>query len=293
MSALRPPPHHESTEMPELPEVETVCRTLRTPLVGRSLRTALVTWPRTVEPLPADTFVDRVTGETVASISRRAKLIVTQLSSGAILTTHLRMTGKLLYSVAGGNGASEPERHLRVAFQLDNGDDLEFYDARKFGRMRLLSPDEWQAVSDSFGPEPLSPEFTAEVLYDRLQRTTRQLKPLLLDQAFVAGIGNIYADESLYLARIHPLKPASSISRRKAGDLHGHIVATLSRAIDNAGTTLRDYRSGLGEIGTNRASLNVYGAAPGTVCKRCGTRLKRLVVGQRGTTICPRCQRIR
>jgi len=278
--------------MPELPEVETVCRTLRGPLVGRRIDSALVTWPRTVDPLSPDDFVTAVNGSSVTSVHRRAKLIVMELSSDRILTTHLRMTGKLLYSAAGEFDAGEPERHLRVAFQLDNGDDLEFFDARKFGRMRLMTVPEWAKVSGEYGPEPLSSEFTADLFYDALQRTSRQIKPLLLDQSFLAGVGNIYADESLYLAKIHPRKAASSISHRKAGNLHAAIVKTLSQAIENAGTTLRDYRSALGVAGTNRSSLHVYGAPKGAVCKRCGTTLKRLVVGQRGTTICPRCQRL-
>ncbi len=279
--------------MPELPEVETVCRTLSGPLIGRRLDSALVTWPRTIEPLQPEDFISGVTGVSVERISRRAKLIVMGLSSGLILTTHLRMSGKLLYSLAGEDGPPEPERHLRVAFQLDNGDLLEFFDARKFGRMRLLTMPEWDQVSRAYGPEPLSPEFTIETFYDRLQRTNRQIKPLLLDQSFLAGVGNIYADESLYLAKIHPAKAASSISRRKAANLHAAIVNTLSLAIENAGTTLRDYRSALGDSGSNRSSLHVYGAPSGATCKRCGTTLKRMVVGQRGTTICPRCQRLR
>lgn len=279
--------------MPELPEVETVCRTLQEPLVGRAFTSAVVTWPRTVEPLPPGDFIARVTGTRVDGIDRRAKLIVMQLSSGEILTTHLRMTGKLLYSLAGSEATGEPERHLRVAYELDNGDLLEFFDARKFGRVRLLTCEEWHVMSASYGPEPLDPAFTPDEFYHRLNRTSRQIKPLLLDQTFLAGVGNIYADEALYLARIHPLKPASSISRRKAEDLHAAIVSTLQQAIDNAGTTLRDYRSALGGSGSNSRNLNVYGAPKGSLCRRCGSRLKRLVVAQRGTTICPRCQRLR
>ncbi len=279
--------------MPELPEVETVCRTLREPLVGRTISAAVVTWPRTVEPLDPGDFTARVSDATVDAIERRAKLIVARLSTGDTLTTHLRMTGKLLYTRHGATPPEEPERHLRIAYELDNLDMLEFFDARKFGRVRLHTAEEWDDVSASYGPEPLDPDFTSDWLYQRLRATTRQIKPLLLDQKFIAGIGNIYADEALFLARIHPLKPANTISRRKAEALHQAIVSVLSQAIANAGTTLRDYRSGSGAIGMNKPNLNVYGAPPGTPCPRCGARLKRLVVGQRGTTICPRCQRLR
>ena len=279
--------------MPELPEVETVCRTLEKPVVGRRLETAHVFWARTVEPENPGEFSSRIVGLQIDGISRRAKLIVMALSNGDVLTTHLRMTGKLLYTAEGDPPPDEPERHLRVAFELEGGGRLEFYDARKFGRMRLMAEDEWYIMSSEYGPEPLGAAFTPEQFYSKLRLTRRQIKPLLLDQRFLAGVGNIYADEALFKSRIHPQKAASSISRRKANLLHGAIRETLASAINNSGTTLRDYRSGSGDEGRNQRYLNVYGRPEGATCVRCGTRLKRLVVGQRGTTICPRCQRLR
>ena len=279
--------------MPELPEVETVCRTLSGTIVGNGLETAHVLWGRTVEPTDPTDFAYRVAGSNVLEITRRAKLIVMRLSTGDVLTTHLRMTGKLLYSAPATPPLEEPERHLRVAFELSDGGRLDFFDARKFGRMSLLTPAEWHEVSSNFGPEPLEAEFTPELFYEGLKSTRRQIKPLLLDQRFLAGVGNIYADEALFQARIHPQKPANSTSRRKAGLLHGAIVETLDSAVRNAGTTLRDYRSGTGDQGSNQHHLKVYGRPQGSSCVRCGTKLKRLVVGQRGTTICPRCQRLR
>ncbi|MEZ4523710.1 MAG: DNA-formamidopyrimidine glycosylase [Thermomicrobiales bacterium] len=278
--------------MPELPEVETVCRTLREPLVGRRIESVEVFWPRTVEPTPVAEFISEVPGNGITRVDRRAKLIVFELSGGGVLTTHLRMTGQLLYRPAEAVKAAGRGNHLRVTFELDNGARLDFIDTRKFGRIRLLSLEDWEARSAEFGPEPLEAEFDPETFYSMLRSVNRQIKPLLLDQTFIAGIGNIYADEALYAARIHPQKISSSISKKKARLLHDAIVDTLSSAIENAGTTFRDYRSGLGESGTNQSRLLVYGAAPGTECARCGTPLRRIVVGQRGSTICPRCQRL-
>ena len=279
--------------MPELPEVETVCRSLRGPLTGHTVTGVTINWERTVDPHDPIEFSKNLAGKRIERVFRRAKLIVFRLSDASVMTTHLRMTGKLLYVENGTCGSNEPAKHLRLAIQLDNGGRLAFYDARKFGRIRMYSARDWESLSASFGPEPLDPEFTSRHFYERLQATRRQIKPLLLDQTFLAGVGNIYADEALFRARIHPLTISSSISRRKSTDLHSAVVETLMIALGNQGTTLRDYRSGLGEEGSNQSSLLVYGAKPGTPCPRCGTTLKRLVIGQRGSTICPRCQRLR
>ncbi|CAN5737196.1 bifunctional DNA-formamidopyrimidine glycosylase/DNA-(apurinic or apyrimidinic site) lyase [soil metagenome] len=283
----------EENAMPELPEVETVCRTLRGPLSSRVLTGVRVDWPRTIEPVAIPEFASRLNGQRVRTVFRRAKLIVCRLSDDSVLATHLRMTGKLLYVTQDAGSIDEPSRHLRVRIELDNSDRLEFYDARKFGRMSLLTGAEWTARDAMFGPEPLEPEFTADVFFERLRSTRRQIKPLLLDQTFIAGIGNIYADEALYRARIHPLQISSTISRKKAASLHSAIVDTLTAALENRGTTIRDYRSAPGVSGSNQSNLLVYGARPGSRCGRCGAELKRLTVGQRSSTICPRCQRLR
>ena len=255
--------------MPELPEVETVCRSLRGPLSGRTVTGVTINWERTVDPHDSGEFSKNLAGKRIECVFRRAKLIVFRLSDASVMTTHLRMTGKLLYVESDGSSANEPASHLRLAIKLDNGGGLAFYDARKFGRIRMYSAPEWDSLSASFGPEPLNPEFTARQFYERLQATRRQIKPLLLDQTFIAGVGNIYADEALFRARIHPLTISSSISRRKSSDLHRAIVETLTIALGNQGTTLRDYRFGLGEQGSNQSSLLVYGAKPGTPCPRC------------------------
>jgi formamidopyrimidine-DNA glycosylase len=280
--------------MPELPEVETVCRTLTPHVVGKTIVSAEALWPRTVAPAEPGTFSSMLRGQRIERVHRRAKLIVFDLSGGAVLSTHLRMTGKLIIvDSPRAVDVGEPASHLRALLTLADRSELRFYDARKFGRMRIHSADEWLALAREYGLEPLDPAFTPSRFHQLIHSRNRQIKPLLLDQAVIAGIGNIYADEALFKARIHPLQPSSTISRRKSHALHAAIVETLECAIRRQGTTIRDYRTGNGETGTNQAALLVYGAPPGSPCPRCGTVLEKLIVGQRGTTICPRCQRLR
>lgn len=280
--------------MPELPEVETVCRTLAPEVIGQTFAAARVHWPRTVAPHEPAAFEAAIPGHQVLSVSRRAKLIVFELSNDLVLTTHLRMTGNLRYLAADAEPPTDLAKFLRLEFDFESGDALHFYDIRKFGRVRLYSATEWDAYqSTAFGPEPLDPALDGATFAALLRARRRQVKPLLLDQTFIAGIGNIYADESLYKSRIHPLQLASDISPRKARDLHAAIVETLQAAIANHGTTLRDYRTAFGDAGQNQRELLVYGAAKNAPCRRCGTTLRKIVVGQRGTTYCPRCQRLR
>ena len=279
--------------MPELPEVETVCRTLRRSICGLSIHDVTILWPNTIDPLPADVFRDRIIGERIESVGRRAKLIVFRLESSTILSVHLRMTGLLHHERASSACSSENQSHLRAAFQLNDGSRMAFYDARKFGRIRLYTSKDWRAASESFGPEPLDSSFTADKFHDMLRSRSRQLKPLLLDQRFIAGIGNIYADEALFRARLHPQKLSSTVSRRKSGNLHAALVEILTTAVENQGTTIRDYRPSRGATGQNQTMLRVYGAPDGAPCPRCGALLKKSQVGQRTTTYCPRCQRLR
>ncbi len=276
--------------MPELPEVESVCRSLDSLVSGRRIEDVKVYWPRTVEPLSVSAFEAAVAGQTVERIERRAKLILFHLSSRQILTIHLRMTGSLLWQSMNQPTDDASPHHLRVKFCLETGDELRFFDARKFGRMRLYHLPEWVQKSARYGPEPLDGSINRALFAKMLRSHNRQLKPLLLDQRFIAGIGNIYADEVLFKARIHPLQLSSTISTCKAGELFDAIVETLETAIEYNGTTFRDYRSALGEAGTNQTNLKVYGKPSGSPCPRCGTALDKLQVAQRGTTICPSCQ---
>jgi formamidopyrimidine-DNA glycosylase len=279
--------------MPELPEVETVVRTLRPLLVGRTITDFQLYWPRTLQATDAEEFRLRIAGETIVSIARRAKYIVLEVAGGERITVHLRMTGELLF-VASAFDQTPAHRlpYLRAKFELDGGASLLFFDTRKFGRVRPLTVEQWTVLDKALGIEPLSTEFTPAALRRILQDRKRQMKPLLLDQTVIAGLGNIYVDESLYLARVHPLQASDAVSRMKAGALHEAIVNVLQEAVTDRGTTLRDYRGGAGKEGEHQFRLHVYGSAAGRPCPRCGAGLQRIVVGQRGTVFCPRCQRM-
>jgi formamidopyrimidine-DNA glycosylase len=279
--------------MPELPEVETVVRTLRPSLVGRTLVGFELFWPRTLHGLDPDEFRQRTLGQSIVDVRRRAKFIVLEMVDGDRISVHLRMTGEPLFV---DSTLDQPPLHrapyLRARFELSDEASLLFYDTRKFGRIGLLSPADWELFDATLGVEPLSDAFTAAALRGILKTRTRQMKPLLLDQTVVAGLGNIYVDESLFLARINPLQPSQHVSRSKAAALHAAIVNVLREAVADNGTTLRDYRGGAGQIGEHQFKLQVYGSVAGHPCPRCGAGLERTVVGQRGTVFCPRCQRL-
>lgn len=277
--------------MPELPEVETVCRTLRPLVTDRTINSCTILWPRTVAPQDEGWFQEAVVGHVITSVERRAKFIVLQLQAGSVLTVHLRMTGELLYQPS---DQAPPDKarapYLRAEFGFDNDDRLLFYDTRKFGRIQLLDDSEWHDQDADLGVEPLSEEFTPALLRSMLRSRRRQLKPLLLDQTVIAGLGNIYVDEALFLARLNPLQLSHQVSARKAGHLHAAIVEVLTNAIHHRGTTLRDYRGGMGQRGENQSRLLIYGSKDGAPCPRCRRPVRHVFVGQRGTSYCPRCQ---
>lgn len=277
--------------MPELPEVETVCRTLAPVLIGRELATSEILWPRTLAHPDPGEFLRSIGGQTIIGVDRRGKLVLLRLESSATISVHLRMTGELLFRPAGAEPGDDARRtHLRAAFLFIDGSELLFYDTRKFGRISYLTPGQVEELDTALGIEPLSEAFTADWLAEALNQRKRQIKPLLLDQTFIAGLGNIYVDEALYIAGLHPLTRSDLVTGEQATGLRDAIVETLTGAINRRGTTLRDYRSGLGESGSNRPRLLIYGSKPGSPCGRCGAPLQRLVVGQRGSIFCPRCQ---
>ena len=273
--------------MPELPEVETIARALRTQLVSRVIDAADVLWERTVERPDVHTFCRGLIGAKAVDVDRRGKIIMVHLSNGRSLLTHLRMTGKLLILPRGVSPHRDP--YVRVRFQLDDQRWLVFSDTRKFGRMYLV--DDPQEVIGNLGPEPLARGFTPERLAEMLSGRRGRIKPLLLNQGFIAGLGNIYADEALWRSGIHPLRTANSLTREQVANLHAGIVSILSEAIEGGGTSLRDnqYRRPDGGGGAYQDLLAVYGRA-GSDCARCGGTLERLVVAQRGTHFCPLCQ---
>ncbi len=274
--------------MPELPEVETVCRTLSPLVTGRSIVAFEFNWTRTLGYPDPDRFGIGVLNIPIASVTRRAKYILLNLASGGAITVHLRMTGQLLHLAPGSNREHDP--YERAGFLLDDGAALSFSDIRKFGRISYVTANELERFSSALGTEPLSEAFNNDWLTRNFSTRKRQIKPLLLDQAFIAGLGNIYVDESLHIAGIHPLTPANLITQDQISRLHLAIVETLSGAISRQGTTLRNYRTGIGETGENQHHLEIYGSKAGTPCQRCGTPVERLTVGQRGTVFCPSCQ---
>ena len=273
--------------MPELPEVQTVVNDLlASGLIGRTFTDVVVRWPGSVAGLDPETFRRRLTGRRILHLERRAKWIVWVLDNQHKMLTHLRMTGRFHWSDP--RSAFGPHDH--VAFTLNVPCQLRYQDTRKFGRFYLPEND---AFLDRLGPEPLSRGFTARLLEHRLSKHRRQLKPLLLDQSFLAGLGNIYVDEALWDAGLHPTRSADGLNREAIRRLHRGIRKVLRRGLRNMGTTLgtgqTTFYSVAGHRGRNREALNVF-RRTGLPCPRCRAPIERLVVGQRSTHICPVCQ---
>lgn len=274
--------------MPELPEVQTLVNDLNAAgLIGKTITAARVYWPRSIAQPSAKTFCRRIQAKTIREIWRRGKFIVFDLSADNHLLIHLRMTGRL-HLVAPDLRRS---KHEHVILNLGKRLHLRFHDTRKFGRMFLVN--DLEPILNPLGPEPLAASFTAKMLTEHLQSRKRLMKPLLLDQTFIAGLGNIYVDEALWEARIHPCRIASSLSKTETKALHRAIPKVLNRGLKNLGTTLGTGKSNFYSVarhrGRNQDQLKVFRRA-GLPCLRCKTRVERIIVGQRSTHICPRCQ---
>lgn len=270
--------------MPELPEVETVARGLRTLLVGRTISGVSVGWSRTVACPTVDVFRERIAGRRVVSIGRRGKYIVIGLDVGYLLI-HLKMSGRLQVAPAG-----EPlDKHTHMIFDLDNRQQLRFQDTRKFGRVYLVA--ELDEVTSRLGPEPLADDFTLHEFRRLLARRSGRLKSLLMNQEFLAGIGNIYADETLFAARLHPLRKADSLTPDEQVRLYNAIRSVLQRAIEGRGTTLGDggYLDAQGQAGAYQEQIAVYGRQ-GAPCSSCQTSIERMIIGGRSSHYCPTCQ---
>lgn len=264
--------------MPELPEVETIVRTLRPALIGKTILEADLRWRRSLAtPAPA-TFKKRIRGQVIRSISRRAKFLDLELSDQH-LVIHLRMSGDLLVVL----GGYQADQHDRLIARLSEDASLVFRDTRKFGRLWLV--DDPQQVFKDLGPEPLSEAFTSDWLHSALLARRRQLKPLLLDQAFLAGLGNIYTDEALHLAKLHPLALSNSLTRAQAQRLWQAIRDVLEEGIRRNGASIDWVYRG----GDFQNYFRVYGRE-GEACPVCKTPIQRITVGQRGTHFCPHCQ---
>ena len=264
--------------MPELPEVETIARTLRPALLGKIILSADLRWPGTLAaPSPA-AFKKHLKGRQIESISRRAKFLDLQLSDSHLLI-HLRMSGDLLVVL----GGYQPSKHDRLIAHLSEDTSLIFSDPRKFGRVWLV--DDPAEIFRDLGPEPLSEAFTPDWLYSALRHRRRQLKPLLLDQTFLAGLGNIYTDEALHLAKLHPLSPSDSITKKQVKGLWQAIREVLEEGIRRNGASIDWVYRG----GDFQNHFRVYGRT-GEPCPVCQTTIKRITIGQRGTHYCPQCQ---
>lgn len=295
--------------MPELPEVETVARDLQRRVVGATIHDAIVYWERTIRhPQPPERFVAEIAGSTIRRVSRRAKTVLIHLEDGRVMTVALRMTGALIVAPAG----AEPDPYARVVFRFEDDRELRYRDVRKFGRIGLWPGGGLRSIGagrgsqsrrvaeggrryrigevfSGHGPEPLQRSFTAERLAERLARRSAKLKTLLLDQSFIAGVGNIYADEALWRARLHPLRAADTLHEREVRRLHRAVRQVLRQGIANRGSSFSDYVGADGQPGANAERLAVYRRTE-QPCYRCGSRIARILVGQRSTHFCPRCQ---
>jgi formamidopyrimidine-DNA glycosylase len=274
--------------MPELPEVETIKRTLEALVLNKEIKKVSVFWPKIVKhPEEVEQFQDALVGEKILEMGRRGKFLIFYTKNYA-LVSHLRMEGKYgLFS------ASEPiKKHTHVIFHFTDGTELRYNDVRKFGTMHLFAKGSelGKLPLSQLGPEPFSPEFTVEFLKEKLARTNRKIKPALLDQSTVVGLGNIYVDEALFRSNIHPERLASSLTSGEIALLQQEIIATLTEAVAKGGSTIRSYVNSQGQIGMFQLELFVYGkkAEP---CPKCGTQLEKITVGGRGTHFCPACQK--
>jgi formamidopyrimidine-DNA glycosylase len=264
--------------MPELPEVETIARTLRPALIGKTILSADLRWPRTLAAPSAAAFKKHLKGQRIESISRRGKFLDLQLSDSHLLI-HLRMSGDLLVVL----GGYQPAKHDRLIAQLSEDTSLIFSDPRKFGRVWLV--DDPAGIFRDLGPEPLSDAFTPDWLFSALRQRRRQLKPLLLDQTFLAGLGNIYTDEALHLAKLHPLSRSDSATRKQVSGLWQAIREVLEEGVRRNGASIDWVYRG----GDFQNHFRVYGRT-GEPCSVCKTPIERITVGQRGTHFCPHCQ---
>jgi formamidopyrimidine-DNA glycosylase len=273
--------------MPELPEVETVRRRLAPLLEGRRIEHVEIADPRLTRPHDRIETARELTGERITKLDRRGKYLIVRFESERALLIHLRMTGSLRH---GAQGALPDDPHRRAVVTLDDASDVAYRDVRRFGTWLLLEPSDVDSYLDAkVGPEPLAPSYRARHLAARLAGRRAPIKAALLDQRTVAGVGNIYADEALWRARVHPLTPAAELTSDETKAVHGAVRAVLNAGIRRQGSTLRDYQLPDGSSGTAQDRFKVYGRA-GSPCTRCGTPIDKIRVAGRGTWYCPRCQ---
>ena len=274
--------------MPELPEVETICRSLAPHITGKVLAGVEVHAPKLRRPLPTAAELRAVTGQRITALERRAKYLIWHLDGGGALIIHLGMSGQLCFH----HGPHPAELHTHVIFHFQEGGQLHFRDPRRFGSLDLAAPGELAGLPmlRELGVEPLSSAFTAEYLRERLGATRRVVKTVIMDQRVVVGVGNIYANEALFQAGIHPLRPGQSLSPAEGEALQLAIICVLGKAVERGGTTLSDYRNADGEPGFFQLDLAVYGREE-EPCPRCGGQIVRLRHEGRSSYLCEACQK--
>ena len=270
--------------MPELPEVETIKNEISRRVVGQTITGISILDAKLVAPVPVEDFCRGLEGQGVESIGRRGKYLLFKLSGKETLILHFRMTGSLELSVG---KAAQPARHTRATILFSNGTCLTFNDQRRFGTMQVVKNASF--LEGKLGPEPLSEDFTTDLLEQKLRQRSIPLKATLLDQSVLAGMGNMYTDEALFAARIHPEKRANSLTDSEIEALHHSIRKVLSEAIDKKGASVDTYVRPGGERGTAQLGFNVA-HRKGQPCPVCGTQIERIKIGGRGTYFCPRCQ---
>ena len=271
--------------MPELPEVETTVNDLKPQLTGQRISSIEVIAPKTIETPSVEEFIKNLTGRRIEKISRRGKHLIFSLDNSSKLIVHMRMTGSLLIKTA----ADTPDKFVRVILRFENGLALHFRDIRRFGRMWLVENQD--TVVGELGPEPLNDEFTPAALAAILKNRQTPIKGLLLDQKLIAGIGNMYADEALYHAGLHPLRPAGSLKSKEIAALHEAIQVVLARGIRNKGASTDTYFRPSGSTGSAHLEFQVA-HRKGEVCPVCQGIIERITVQQRGTFYCPVCQKL-
>ncbi|MFV0558506.1 MAG: DNA-formamidopyrimidine glycosylase [Enterococcus sp.] len=276
--------------MPELPEVETVRKGLIQLVSGKEIMHVDVTWPRIIEQPDVARFSDQLVGESIQDVWRRGKFLIFKLTHFD-LVSHLRMEGKYEYVKPSSETAIDP--HTHVIFTFRDGSQLHYQDVRKFGRMSLVAKDQAPNYPgiQKLGPEPTAASFKLQPFSEQLKRSKKLIKPLLLDQRLVTGLGNIYVDEALWQARIHPKRVANSLTEKEVSQLRQAIIEVLAKAVAAGGTTIRTYQNALGESGNFQTKLHVYGQT-NQPCPRCQTLIVKTKVAQRGTHFCPQCQRL-
>jgi formamidopyrimidine-DNA glycosylase len=275
--------------MPELPEVETIRQKLEPRLVGRRFDRVEIGDPRLVRPFEPDAVAAELEGERVSALERRGKYLIVRFESGRALLIHLRMTGSLRHAV---NGTLVEDPHRRAVVKLDDGSDVAYRDVRRFGTWQLLEAGELEPyLDDRLGVEPLERTFTARRLAQRVEGRRAPIKAALLDQRTVAGLGNIYVDEALWRAQVHPLRPAGTLEADELARLTRSIKDALKTGVKQQGASLRDYSTPDGGRGRMQDRFRVYGR-DGRPCPRCGTPIDKIRTAGRGTWYCPNCQRL-